>query len=74
MDYVVKEINGLEDVKKRKKTWFIWNKSVFLQPFKINILFNISIFLGEKAKLTEFIQSGVSIQLYLTLIGLYSSC
>ena len=39
MDHVVKEINGLEVVRKRKKTWFIWNKSVFLQPFKINILF-----------------------------------
>jgi hypothetical protein len=39
MDYVVEEINGLEVVKKRKKIWFIWNKSVFSQPFKINILF-----------------------------------
>ena len=39
MDYVVIELNGLEVVKKRKKAWFIWNKSVFLQPFMINILF-----------------------------------
>ncbi len=39
MDYVVKEINDLEIVKSVKKTWCIWNKSVFLQPFKIIILF-----------------------------------
>ena len=41
MDYVVKEINGLEVVKKSKKEWFIWNKSVFLQPFMIIMECNI---------------------------------
>ena len=35
MDYVVKEINGLEVVKKRKKTWFIWNKSVFYNLLRL---------------------------------------
>ena len=39
MDYVGRDINGLKVVKKRKKEWFIWNKSVFLQPFMIYILF-----------------------------------